>query len=114
MTKFLLIYSIILPVYVLFVTYQAYLKPFKNKFINILDLSVVINYVTVLCTKWYFIGRAKYYCTLGILDATLIHVLMFTFFVILFYYIVLVTGQQARFIGYINVVQYSIKNDPMF
>ena len=109
MTKFLLIYSIVLPVYVLFVTYQAYLQPFKNKFINILDLSILINYGTILCTNWYFIGRQKYYCTLGILDATLIHVLMFTFSVVVFYHIVLVTGQQARFIGYINVVQNSIK-----
>ena len=34
---------------------------------------------------------------------------MFTFSVVVFYHIVLVTGQQARFIGYINVVQNSIK-----
>ena len=109
MTKFLFVYSIILPVYMLFVTFQAYLKPFKNKFINILDLSVMINYGTILCTNWYFIGRKTYYCTIGILDATFVHVLMFTFSVVVFYHIVLVTGQQARFIGYINVVQSLIK-----
>ena len=109
MTKFLFVYSIILPVYMLFVTFQAYLKPFKNKFINILDLSVMINYGTILCTNWYFIGRKTYYCTIGVLDATLVHVLMFTFSVVVFYHIVLVTGQQARFIGYINVVQNSLK-----
>ena len=114
MTKFLFIYSIILPVYMLFVIFQAYLKPFKNKFINILDLSVMINYGTILCTNWYFIGRKTYYCTIGILDATLVHVLMFTFSVVVFYHIVLVTGQQARFIGYINVVQYSIKKTTQF
>ena len=34
---------------------------------------------------------------------------MFTFTVVVFYHIVLVTGQQARFIGYINVVENSIK-----
>ena len=110
MTKFLLIFSIFLPNYVLFVTFQAYLKPFKNKFINILDLSVMINFGTILCTNWYFIGRTKYYCTIGIVDATFVHVLIFTFIVVVFYHIVLVTGQQARFIGYINVVQNSIKN----
>ena len=109
MTKFLFIYSIVLPVYVLFVTVQAYLKPFKNKLINILDLSILINFGTILCTNWYFIGRKKYYCTLGIFDATFVHVLMFTFFVVMFYHIVLVTGQQARFIGYINVAQNLMK-----
>ena len=108
-SKFLFAFSIFLPVYVLFVTVQAYLKPFKNKFINILDLSVMINYGTILCTNWYFIGKTKYYCTLGILDATFVHVLIFTFFVVVFYHIVLVTGQQARFIGYINGVKNSIR-----
>ena len=43
------------------------------------------------------------------LDATLIHVLIFTFFVVVFYHIVLVTGQQARFIGYINGVKKLMK-----
>ena len=108
-SKFLFAFSIILPVYVLVVTVQAYLKPFKNKFINILDLSVMINYGTILCTNWYFIGKTKYYCTLGILDATFVHVLIFTFNVVVFYHIVLVTGQQARFIGYINGVEILIK-----
>ena len=98
-------FFIILPVYVLFVTVQAYLKPFKNKFINILDLSVMINYGTILCTNWYFIERTKYFCTLGIVDATFVHVLIFTFIVVVFYHIMLVTGQQVRFIGYINGVK---------
>ena len=34
---------------------------------------------------------------------------MFTFSVVVFYHIVCVTGQQARFIGYINAVQNLIK-----
>ena len=34
---------------------------------------------------------------------------MFTFILVLFYHIVLVTGQQARFIGYINVTQNLMK-----
>ena len=107
--QILFAFSIILPIYLLFVTVQAYLKPFKNKFINILDLSVMINYGTILCTNWYFIKSKKYYCTLGIFDAIFIYVLMFTFSVVVFYHIVLVTGQQARFIGYINVAQNLMK-----
>ena len=37
-------FSIVLTVYMLFVTVEAYLKPFKKKFINVLDLSVMMNY----------------------------------------------------------------------
>ena len=102
-------FLIVIPVYMLFVTVQAYLKPFKNKLVNVLDLSVMINYGTLLCTNWYFIGRKKYYCTAGVFDATFIYVLIFTFSVVVFHHIVLVTRQQARFIGYLNVAQNFIK-----
>ena len=107
-SNILLPFSIILPIYFVFVTVQAYLKPFKNKIMNLLDLVVMVNYGLIACTNWYFIKEDQYYIS-GILNITLVYILMFTFSVVVFYHIVLVTGQQARFIGYINVVQNSIK-----
>ena len=100
--------TIYLPVYFLFVTVQAHLRPFKNKIINFLDLSVMINFGIIACTNWYFIKEEEY-CISGILNITFVFILMFTFSVVVSYHIVLVTGQQARFIGYINVVQNLIK-----
>ena len=104
----LLPFSICLPVYFLFVTVQAHLRPFKNKILNLLDLSIMINYGIIVCTNWYFIKEEEY-CISGILNITFVYILIFTFSVVVFYHIVLLTGQQARFIGYINVVQYSMK-----
>ena len=104
----LLPFSIILPVYFVFVTVQAHLRPFKNTIVNLLDLSVMINYGIIVCTNWYFINEDQY-CTSGILNITFVYIVMFTFSVVVFYHIVLVTGQQARFIGYINFVQNSMK-----
>ena len=104
----LLPFSIILPIYFVFVTVQAYLRPFKNKIKNLLDLSIMINYGMFLCTNWYFIDIGQF-CISGIVDIILVYIIMFTFSVVVFYHIVLVTGQQARFIGYINVVKNSIK-----
>ena len=104
----LLPFSICLPVYFVFVTVQAHLRPFKNKIINLLDLSIMINYGIIVCTNWYFIKEEEY-CISGILNITLVYVLMFTFSVVVFYHIVLLTGQQTRFIRYINVFQYSMK-----
>ena len=109
MNEIVFAFSIVLSVYMLFVTVQAYLKPFKNKLVNVLDLSVMINYGILLCTNWYFIGRKKYYCTAGVFDATFIYVLIFTFSVVVFHHIVLITGQQTRFIGYMNVAQNLMK-----
>ena len=102
--SFFLAFSIFLPVYFVFVTVQAYLRPFKSKVLNILDLSVMINNGILACTNWYFLME-DCFCTLAVFDTIFVYIMMFTFIVVVFYHIVLVTGQQARFIGYINVVQ---------
>ena len=104
----LLPFSIALPIYFLFVTVQAHLRPFKNKIINLLDLSVMINFGIIVCTNWYFINEEQY-CISGLLNITFVYILMFTFSVVVFHHIVLVTGQQVRFIGCINAVKNSIK-----
>ena len=107
-TNLLLPFSIVVPVYFVFVTVQAYLRPFKNKIINILDLFVMINYGMFICTNWYFIDEG-HLCTAAVLDAIFVYIMMFIFLVVLFYHIVLVTGQQTRFRGCINVVQNIMK-----
>ena len=106
--RFFLAFSIFLPVYFVFVTVQAYLRPFKSKVLNILDLSVMINYGILLYTNWYFLME-DCFCTAGVFDVTFVYIMMFTLSVVVFYHIVLLTGQQARFIGYINVVLNSMK-----
>ena len=62
-THLFLPFSIVLPIYFVFVTVQAYLRPFKNKIINILDLFVMVNYGMLLCTNWYFIISEGHLCT---------------------------------------------------
>ena len=103
-----LLFTITHPIYSWFMIVQAFLKPFKNKLINILDLFVMINFGTIIWTNWYFINK-KQICTAGLFDIIFAYALIFTFSVVVFYHIVLVTGQQARFIGYINVVKNVMK-----
>ena len=67
----------------------------------------MINYGILLYTNWYFLK--DYVCTAGVFDSTFVYIMMFTFSVVVFYHIVLVTGQHARFIGYINVALNSMK-----
>ena len=107
-SNILLPFSAVLPIYLTFVTVQAHLSPFKNKVINILDLSVMINYGMFLCTNWYLINEG-HLCTAAVFDAIFVYIMMFIFSVVVFYHIVLLTGQQARFIGYINAVQRLMK-----
>ena len=106
--SFFLVFSILLPVYFVFVIAQAYVRPFKSKILNILDLSVMTNFGILLCTNWYFLMR-DYLCIIGVFSTIFVHVLMCTFSLVVFYHIVLVTGQQTRFMGFISVVQYLLK-----
>ena len=108
-TNLLLPFSIVLPIYFVFVTVQAYLRPFKNKIINILDLFVMVNYGMLLCTNWYFIISEGHLCTAAVFDGIFVYILMLAFFIVVFYHIVLVTGQQTCFRGYVNVVQKLLK-----
>ena len=106
--NFFLVFSILLPVYFVFVTVQDYLRPFKSKVLNILDLSVMINFGILLCTIWYFLMK-DYLCIIGVFSTIFVHVLMCTFSLVVFYHIVLVIGQQTRFVSFISVVQYFLK-----
>ena len=92
----------------MFVTVQAHLSPFKNKVINILDLSVIINYGMFISTNWCFIEEG-HLCIAAVFDTIFVYIMTFVFSVVVFYHIVLVTGQQACFRGYINVVQNIMK-----
>ena len=107
-SNILLPFSAVLPIYFMFVAVQAHLSQFKKKVINILDLSVMINYGMFLCTNWYLINEG-HLCTAAVFDAIFVYIMMFIFSVVVFYHIVLLTGQQARFIGYINAVQRLMK-----
>ena len=82
--SFFLVFSIFLPVYFIFMTFQAYLRPFKSKVLNILNLSVMINFGLILCTNWYFLME-DYHGIVRVFNAIFVHVLIFTLFVVEFF-----------------------------
>ena len=54
------VYVITTPLLLTFVVLQSFAKPFKNTFINILDLWVMYNILFLYTTTWYFIVQMKY------------------------------------------------------
>ena len=42
---------------VIFLVFQTYIKPFKNKLVNLLDIGLVMNITFIYLTSWYFIHK---------------------------------------------------------
>ena len=85
-------YVIGIPVLMIYITGQAYAKPFKSKAINILDLIILVNFACVFGTTWY------YYTKELVWKATVIIVTMNLFLFIIFlgilvYHVLWVTGK---------------------
>ena len=86
-----IIYSTTSPMLVIFLLIQAYIKPFKNTLVNILDCWLMMNLIFLYLTTWYFIleeksGIGKLFCISSVF------LTFITFIIVIVYHVVLVTG----------------------
>ena len=91
-TNISIIYITTSPMLVIFLLLQAYIKPFKNTLINILDCWLMMNLTFLYLTTWYFILEnksviANLFCISSVI-LTLI-----TFIIVIVYHVVMVTGK---------------------
>ena len=82
-TKICLILS---PLLATFLILQAYVKPFKSKWLNILDCWVMFILLFLFLTTWYYEGQGEFSISSVIIEVSVILFLM-TFLVILIYHI---------------------------
>ena len=100
-TNVYIIYITTSPMLVIFLVLQAYIKPFKNTLVNILDCWLMMNFTFLYLTTWYFIledksGIAQLFCISSVI-LTLV-----TFIIVIVYHIVLVTGKVNTLKGWIE------------
>ena len=101
-TNVYILYIIISPMLVIFLVLQAYIKPFKNTLVNILNCWLMMNLTFLYLTTWYFIlenksGIANLFCISSVI-LTLI-----TFIIVIVYHVVMVTGK-------VNILKEWIEN----
>ena len=89
---FLTGYVIGIPVLMIYITGQAYAKPFKSKAINILDLIILVNFACVFGTTWYYNTTELIWKTMVII-VTMTLFLFIIFLGILVYHVLWVTGK---------------------
>ena len=79
------------PILMFFVIGQAYVKPFKNDFVNIMDIWLMFNIAFLSTTTWYYVITHQLlitvtFCVVGVL------LVFINFLLILVYHLLWVTG----------------------
>ena len=91
-TNIFIVYITTSSMLVIFLVFQAYIKPFKNTLVNILDCWLMMNLTFIYLTTWYFIlgeksGIVKLFCISSVF------LTFVTFIIVIVYHVVLVTGK---------------------
>ena len=91
-TNLYILYITTSPMLVIFLVLQAYIKPFKNTLVNILDCWLMMNLAFLYLTTWYFIledksGIVQLFCISSVF------LTIVTFIIVIVYHVVLVTGK---------------------
>ena len=82
------------PIIIVFVVIQSHIKPFRNRFVNILDSSVMLNLIMIYVIGTYFFINAtstKVWIYYNIV-VTLVLTIFLSFTLILLYHFLIVTG----------------------
>ena len=89
------IYLASTPILILFVIGQAYFKPFKNNFINIMDIWLMYNITFIYATTWYYVitHQVDIFVTISVVGVLLVFI---NFLLILVYHLLWVTGLLAK------------------
>ena len=92
------------PILVFFVIVQAYIKPFKTDFLNIMDTWIMFNITFLYTTTWYYIISKDIKITITICVVGVLLVLI-NFLLILVYHFLWVTGLLAKIMRKMKMAQ---------
>ena len=81
------------PMLLVYIFFQAYIKPFKNKLIHLLDCWLMMNLAFIYLTNWYFILN-KELLAIIIFNVASVFMTLVTFIVVIIYHIFWVMGKE--------------------
>ena len=87
-----MLYITISPTLVIFLVLQAYIKPFKNGLVNILDCWLIMNLTFLYLITWYFTLENRPAITIFFISS--VFQTLLTFFIVID---ILVTGKVNTF-----------------
>ena len=81
------------PMLLVYIFFQAYIKPFKNKLIHILDCWLMMNLAFLYLTIWFFLLN-KELLAIKILSVAFVFMTLVTFIAVIIYHILWVMGKE--------------------
>ena len=89
------VYLVTTPILMLFLVGQAFVKPFKNKFLNIMDTWLTFNITFLYTTTWFYVitHQIDIIVTIIVVGVLLVFI---NFLLILVYHLLWVTGLLAK------------------
>ena len=81
------------PMLLVYIFFQAYIKPFKNKLVHILDCWLMMNLAFLYLTTWYFVLK-KELLAIIIFNVAFVFMTLVTFIVVIIYHILWVMGKE--------------------
>ena len=103
----LMIYLVTTPILMLFLVAQAFVKPFKNNFLNIMDTWLTFNITFLYTTTWFYVitHQIDIIVTISVVCVLLVFI---NFFLILVYHFLWVSGLLAKVERKISTAQQEI------
>ena len=83
------------PLVIIFLVFQAYAKPYKKNALNILDIIILLNYVLIMVSTWYYDVTTEIWKS-KLLTSIMVVMIFVIFKCILLYHIMLSCNQTSR------------------
>ena len=100
-------YAIAIPIIAIYLTIEAFCKPFHKMWLNTFNLFMIWNYLIIFCLSWYFSKINNINQTALFLTTTTV-IIFLAFVVVVISHILWVTGKMAKIKRKLYILQLKI------
>ena len=100
-------YAIAIPIIAIYLTIEAFCKPFRKMLLNIFNLFIMWNYLILFCSSWYF-SKIDNMNQTALFLTTIAIIIFLAFVVVVTSHILWVTGKIARIKPKMYILQLKI------
>ena len=100
-------YAIGIPIFAIYITIEAFFRPFRKMWLNIFNLFIMWNYLIVVCSSWYF-SKIDNMNQTALLLTTIAIIIFLAFVVVATSHTLWVTGKMAKIKPKLYILQLKI------
>ena len=97
-------FAIAIPIIAIYLTIEAFCKPFRKMWLNIFNLFIIWNYLILCCSSWYF-SLINNINQTALFSTTITIVIFLAFVIVATSHILWVTGKMAKIKPKLHIFQ---------